>query len=83
LIIALSALTNQIIGLFQNTSLMSILGLIELLGIGRSILANPDFIGQYIEVYIWLAFVYWFICTVMAIIAKHLEKKLIINKSNF
>ena len=83
LIIALPALTNQIIGLFQNTSLMAILGLIELLGIGRSVLANPDFIGQYIEVYIWLAFVYWFICTVMAIIAKHLEKKMIMNKSNF
>ena len=74
--IALPALTNQAIGLFQNTSLMSILGLIELLGIGRSILANPKFIGQYIEVYIWLASVYWIICTIMALIAKYLEKRL-------
>jgi len=74
--IALPALTNQAIGLFQNTSLMSILGLVELLGIGRSILANPKFIGQYIEVYIWLAFVYWLICTIMALIAKYLEKRL-------
>ena len=74
--IALPALTNQAIGLFQNTSLMSILGLVELLGIGRSILANPKFIGQYIEVYIWLASVYWLICTIMALIAKYLEKRL-------
>ena len=74
--IALPALTNQVIGLFQNTSLMSILGLVELLGIGRSILANPKFIGQYIEVYIWLASVYWLICTIMALIAKYLEKRL-------
>ena len=74
--IALPALTNQVIGLFQNTSLMSILGLVELLGVGRSILANPKFIGQYIEVYLWLASVYWLICTIMALIAKYLEKRL-------
>ena len=76
---ALPALTNQSIGLFQNTSLMSILGLVELLGVGRSILANPEFIGQYIEVYIWLAFLYWIICTIMALIARSIEKKLNVN----
>ena len=81
--IALPALTNQAIGLFQNTSLMSILGLVELLGVGRSVLANPDFIGQYIEVYIWLATVYWLVCTIMAIISKNLEKRILFRKSSF
>ncbi len=81
--IALPALTNQAIGLFQNTSLMAILGLIELLGVGRSLLANPDFIGRYIEVYVWLASVYWLVCTFMAIIARHLEQSMTINKANF
>ena len=81
--IALPALTNQSIGLFQNTSLMAILGLVELLGIGRSVLANPEFIGQYIEVYVWLASVYWFVCTIMAILARHLEQRMTINKVNF
>ena len=81
--IALPSLTNQSIGLFQNTSLMAILGLVELLGVGRSILANPDFIGQYIEVYIWLACVYWFVCTIMAMLARHLEKRMTINQGNF
>ncbi len=80
LIIALPALTNQAIGLLQNTSLMAILGLVELLGISRSILANPMFIGRYIEVYVWLAAIYWIVCTVMALLAKHLEKKLIVDK---
>tara|TARA_Y100001968_G_scaffold163346_1_gene149349 strand:+ start:73 stop:1077 length:1005 start_codon:yes stop_codon:yes gene_type:complete len=81
--IALPALTNQSIGLFQNTSLMAILGLVELLGVGRSILANPEFIGQYIEVYIWLGCVYWSVCTIMAILARHLEKRMNINQANF
>ena len=73
--IALPALTNQCIGLFQNTSLMAILGLVELLGIGRSILANPKFISQYIEVYVWLACVYWVVCTIMAVLARYIEKR--------
>ena len=81
--VALPALTNQSIGLFQNTSLMAILGLVELLGIGRSILANPEFIGQYIEVYVWLACVYWLVCTIMAVIARHLEQRMTINQANF
>ena len=81
--ISLPALTNQSIGLFQNTSLMSILGLIELLGVGRSILANPEFIGQYMEVYIWLASVYWIVCTLIAIISRKLEQSLKIKKNSF
>ena len=78
--VALPALTNQLIGLFQNTSLMSILGLMELLGIGRSILANPEYIGQYVEVYIWLATVYWTLCTLMAFLSKQIEKEMSTNK---
>ena len=79
--IALPALANQAIGLLQNTSLMAILGLVELLGISRSILANPDFIGLYIEVYVWLAAIYWLVCTFMALLARYLEKRFTIEKS--
>ena len=74
--VALPALTNQAVGLLQNTSLMAILGLVELLGISRSLLANPAFIGRYLEVYIWLAAVYWLACTAMALLARHLEIQL-------
>ena len=74
--IALPALTNQAVGLLQNTSLMAILGLVELLGISRSLLANPAFIGRYLEVYVWLAAVYWLACTAMALLARQLEIQL-------
>ena len=74
--IALPSLTNQAVGLLQNTSLMAILGLVELLGISRSLLANPLFIGRYLEVYLWLAAVYWLACTAMALLARQLELRL-------
>tara|TARA_Y100001968_G_scaffold17086_1_gene13576 strand:+ start:642 stop:1535 length:894 start_codon:yes stop_codon:yes gene_type:complete len=81
LTIAIPALTNQAVGLLQNTSLMSILGLVELLGISRSLLANPEFIGLYIEVYVWLAGIYWIVCTLMALLARHIEKSLTIRET--
>ena len=74
--IALPSLTNQAVGLLQNTSLMAILGLVELLGISRSLLANPVFIGRFLEVYLWLAAVYWLTCTAMALLARYLELRL-------
>ncbi|WP_320676925.1 amino acid ABC transporter permease [Prochlorococcus sp. MIT 1300] len=75
LIIAIPALTNQAIGLLQNTSLMAILGLVELLGVSRSLLANPDYIGNYLEVYVFLAIVYWMAGLVLSLLARHLEKQ--------
>jgi general L-amino acid transport system permease protein len=73
--IAVPALTNQAVGLLQNTSLMAILGLIELLGISRSLLANPEYIGRHLEVYVWLAGVYWLLCSGMALLAKRIERQ--------
>ncbi len=80
--IALPALTNQVIGLFQNTSLMSILGLAELLGISRSLLANPEFIGSYLEVYIWLGLIYWLFCTIIAMLGRYFEYQLDYDGNN-
>ena len=76
---AIPSLTNQLIGLLQNTSLMAVLGLVELMGIGRSILANPEFIGRYLEVYIFLALIYWVLCTIIALISNNLESKVNFN----
>tara|TARA_B100000700_G_scaffold330048_1_gene454346 strand:- start:1132 stop:1839 length:708 start_codon:yes stop_codon:yes gene_type:complete len=73
--ISIPALTNQAVGLLQNTSLISILGLTELLGISRGILANPKYIGNYLEVYLWLALLYWIFCTIIAFAFRNIEKQ--------
>ena len=73
--IAVPALTNQAVGLLQNTSLMAILGLVELLGISQSLLANPTYIGRHLEVYVWVAALYWLLCTAMALMARQFERQ--------
>jgi general L-amino acid transport system permease protein len=70
------AIVGQFIGLFKDTSLLSLVGLVELTGIARTILAQPDFLGRYAEVYIFIGFIYWLFCYLMSVAARRLEKQL-------
>ncbi|PMB04243.1 amino acid ABC transporter permease, partial [Fischerella thermalis CCMEE 5196] len=61
------ALVGQFIGLFKDTSLLSIVGLLELTGISRSILAQPQFLNRYAEVYLFVGLLYWVFCYAMSL----------------
>jgi general L-amino acid transport system permease protein len=51
-------------------------GLVELTGMARSILAQPQFLGRYAEVYLFIGLIYWLFCYSMSLAAKKLEKQL-------
>ncbi|MEM8639751.1 MAG: amino acid ABC transporter permease [Cyanobacteria bacterium P01_G01_bin.54] len=70
------AIVGQFISLFQDTTLLAIVGLEELLGMSRSILANPNFIGRYAEVYLFVGILYWFFCYAMSSGSRYVEKRL-------
>lgn len=70
------AIVGQFIGLFKDTSLLSLVGLVELTGMARSILAQPQFLGKYAEVYLFIGLIYWLFCYSMSLAAKNLEKQL-------
>ena len=74
--VAIPSIVGQFISLFQDTTLLSIVGLIELLGISRSILAQPQFLGDYAEVYLLDGALFWIICYAMSVGSRQLEKKL-------
>lgn len=74
--ISIPAIVGQFIGLFQDTTLLSIVGLVELLGISRSILANPQFLGRYAEVFLFIGVFYWFFCYIMSMVSRQLERRL-------
>jgi general L-amino acid transport system permease protein len=71
------AIVGQFIGLFKDTSLLSLVGLVELTGMARSILAQPQFLGRYAEVYLFIGLIYWLFCYSMSLAAKKLENQLI------
>ncbi|WP_084227126.1 amino acid ABC transporter permease [Nostoc sp. KVJ20] len=70
------AIVGQFIGLFKDTSLLSLVGLVELTGIARSILAQPQFLGRYAEVYLFIGFIYWVFCYSMSLASRRLERQL-------
>lgn len=67
------AIVGQFISLFKDTSLLSLFALIELTGISRSILAQPQFLGRYAEVYLFIGLIYWLFCYSMSLISRRLE----------
>jgi general L-amino acid transport system permease protein len=74
--ISIPAIVGQFISLFQDTTLLSIVAIVELLGISRAILANPNFIGRYWEVYLFIGVIYWVFCYAMSLGSRRLEASL-------
>jgi general L-amino acid transport system permease protein len=71
--IAVPAIVGQFISLLKDTSLLSLFALVELTGIARSVLAQPQFLGRYAEVYLFIGLLYWIFCYTMSTISKRLE----------
>ncbi|MEM1393538.1 MAG: amino acid ABC transporter permease [Cyanobacteria bacterium P01_D01_bin.116] len=67
------AIVGQFIGLFKDTSLLSLVGLLELTGIAGSILAQPEFLGHYAEVYLFIGLIYGVFCYSMSLASRKLE----------
>jgi general L-amino acid transport system permease protein len=64
------------ISLLKDTTLVTIVGLAELLGIGRAVLAQPESFGAYLEVYVFVAGVFFVLCYAMSQASYRLERAL-------
>jgi general L-amino acid transport system permease protein len=74
------ALVGQFISLFKDTSLVAIVGLFDLLGIARAVVAQPDWLGLQRETYAFVALVYWICAFSMSSASRRLERKLGVGK---
>jgi len=73
-------LVGQFIALFKDTTLVAVVGLLDLLGISRSVLAQPSFIGRQLEVYFFISVIYWIFSYFMSSVSQRLEKRVGISK---
>ncbi|MFL7870651.1 MAG: amino acid ABC transporter permease [Anaerolineales bacterium] len=70
----LPAIVGQFIALFKDTTLVVIVGINDLLGIGRSIInSDPEFVQLQMEVYVFIAVIYWIFSYLMSIASNRLE----------
>ena len=77
---ALRAVIPANVGLFisllKDTTLVAIIGLSELLGIGQSILAQPDSLGAHLEVFAFVGVIFFVLCYAMSQASYRLERQL-------
>lgn len=72
----LPSIVGQFISLFKDTSLVAIIGLMDLLGIARSITANPAWAGLQAETFLFIAIIYWIFCFALSYGSRRLERML-------
>lgn len=74
------ALVGQFIALFKDTSLVTIVGLLELLGIAKSVIEQPEWKGVtggvVFEVFIFTALIYFSFTYNMSLASRRLEQRL-------
>ncbi len=71
------AIVGQFIALFMDTTLAIIIGLVELLAIGRAVInSNPDWLLLDMEVYLFIAAVFWVFTYSMSYASRRLERAL-------
>lgn len=66
-------LVGQFIALFKDTALVAIVGLLDIVGIAKTVLAQPDFLGLQREVYAFISLLYWVFSYAMSYASMRLE----------
>ena len=74
--ISIPAIVNTFIGLFKDTTLVLIIGLLDLLSIVKAGTTDKNWLGMATEGYIFVAAVFWIFCFSMSRYSIWLENKL-------
>jgi general L-amino acid transport system permease protein len=67
------AIVGQFISLFKDTSLVVIVGLLDLLGVAKAVTGQREWIGLQKEVYFFSAVIYFIFCYAMSYASRRLE----------
>ncbi len=71
------AIVGQFIGLFKDTSLVYIIGMLDVVAIGRSFIqSNPEYLANAREVFVFLALVFWVFTYGMSYVSSKVEEHL-------
>lgn len=74
--ISIPNIVSNFIGLFKDTTLVSIVGLLDPMGLSKSILADQNWNGIVWELYAFIAVMFWIFTFSMSRYSMYLERKL-------
>ncbi len=71
------AIVGQFISLFKDTTLVYIIGMLDVVEIGRAFIqGNQDYLDNALELFIFLAVVFWIFCYSMSYVSRRIERYL-------
>ncbi len=78
--VTIPALVNTFIAFFKDTSLVAVIGLFDLLGAAKAVIVDPKWVGFGVEVYLFVAAIYFAVCYAISRYSQHLELALDVNR---
>jgi general L-amino acid transport system permease protein len=67
------AIMGQFVSLFKDTTLVLIIGLLDLLGIARSVINQVEYIGLQRETLVFISIIYFVLSYLMSWVSRRLE----------
>lgn len=74
--ITIPSIVNNFLSLLKDTSLVLIIGMYDVLGIGQAANNDPDWLGYSTESYVFVGLVFWVFCFGISRYSIYLENKL-------
>ena len=78
--VSIPALVNTFIAFFKDTSLVIVIGLFDLLGAAKAVIVDPKWVGFGVEVYLFVAIVYFAFCFGVSQYSQRLERVLMVDR---
>lgn len=73
--LVIPGLANNFLSLLKDTTLVAVIGLLDLLGIAKAAMADVEWLGFTKEAYVFAGAVFWVFCFGLSRYSAHLEKK--------
>ncbi len=74
--LVIPGIVNTFIGLFKDTTLVSVIGLLDFLGMVQLASTNPEWLGFINSGYAFAALIFWIFCFSMSQYSQYIERKL-------
>lgn len=72
--LVIPGLANNFLSLLKDTTLVAVIGLLDLLGVAKASMADAEWLGYTKEAYVFAAVVFWVMCFAVSRYSVHLEK---------
>lgn len=76
-------IVNVMIGLVKDSTLVTIIGLFDLLGIAKQALGDPEWVGLSSEAYLFVSVVFFVACFGMSTYSQKLERRINISRTGY